>query len=207
MKIFDEEGFIDSDVQDILYELGNVGLGMVSITIGKIMGVRMHIGVPSVVQVNENLLERLCKIKDGVSFQQIFQKTIDGAMLIIMSEHFLEKVIAKMSGENYEEYDEQDKLSVLQEFSNMICAAYLKAIGQYTGIRLYVKPSYINIHQKAEIAKQEYLKLMRNCDKAICVDTSFDIVAEDGTVMKDVGHVIMLPDEISVKKLIEPLCD
>lgn len=44
MKIFDSEGYIDSEVQEILYELGNVGLGMASITLGRIMGVRMHIG-------------------------------------------------------------------------------------------------------------------------------------------------------------------
>ena len=207
MFVFDEEGYIDSEVQDILYELGNVGLGMVSITIGKIMGVRMHIGVPSVVQVDEELLIRLCSIEDSVSFKQDFEKTLAGSMLFVMRNTFLESVVKKMSGDGYEETDEQEKMSVLQEFSNLICAAYLKAIGQYTGLRLYVKPSSINIHQNEEMARKEYLKLMSNCNKAICVDTSFDIVTENGEVVKDVGRVIMLPDEISVKKLIEPLCD
>ena len=45
MKIYDENGLIDSDVQEVLYELGNVGLGMASVAIGKLMGLRLNIGV------------------------------------------------------------------------------------------------------------------------------------------------------------------
>lgn len=207
MFVFNEEGYIDSDVQDVLYELGNVGLGMVSITVGKIMGVRMHIGVPTVEQVNEELLFKLCKMEKCVSFQQNFEKTISGSMLFIMRESFLDSVVKKMCENEDSDVDEADRESVLQEFSNLICAAYLKAIGSYTGLRLYVKPSNINIHKNENVAKREYRRLMEKCNKAISVDTSFDIVTEDGEVTKDVGHVIMLPDELSVMKLVEPLCD
>ena len=42
MKIYDENGLIDSDVQEVLYELGNVGLGMASVAIGKLMGLRLN---------------------------------------------------------------------------------------------------------------------------------------------------------------------
>ena len=41
MKIYDEEGYIDSDVHEILYELGNVGIGMASVTVGNMIGLRM----------------------------------------------------------------------------------------------------------------------------------------------------------------------
>ena len=34
MELFQRNGQLDEDVEDILYELGNVGVGMVSTTIG-----------------------------------------------------------------------------------------------------------------------------------------------------------------------------
>ena len=45
MELFQGNGQLDEDVEDILYELGNVGVGMVSTTIGSMLGVRADIGV------------------------------------------------------------------------------------------------------------------------------------------------------------------
>ena len=53
MKLFDQDGKLDEDVQDALYELGNVGVGMASITIGRILGVRVELAAPNVVPVAE----------------------------------------------------------------------------------------------------------------------------------------------------------
>lgn len=44
MELFQGNGQLDEDVEDILYELGNVGVGMVSTTIGSMLGVRAEIG-------------------------------------------------------------------------------------------------------------------------------------------------------------------
>ena len=49
MKLFDQSGKLDADVQDILYELGNVGVGMASITIGRLLGVRIELVSPNVI--------------------------------------------------------------------------------------------------------------------------------------------------------------
>ena len=46
MELFQGNGQLDEDVEDILYELGNVGVGMVSTTIGSMLGVRAEIGIP-----------------------------------------------------------------------------------------------------------------------------------------------------------------
>ena len=43
MNLFDQDGRLDSDVEDALSELGNVGVGMASITIGRILGVRVEL--------------------------------------------------------------------------------------------------------------------------------------------------------------------
>lgn len=206
MEIFDEEGYIDSEVQEILYELGNVGLGMASITVGRIMGVHMHIGVPKVVPVNEGIILKLYEATDEAKIFMDFQKTISGSMIFIMKREFVNAVVKKMTEET-DGCDEAEENSVIQEFVNMLCAAYLKAVGRYTGIRLFVKPSGMQINEKDTIISSAADNTAGNCKMAICVDTGFSIVYENGESMNDVGRVIMLPDEESVKKLTAPLCD
>lgn len=199
MTIFDDEGLIDSDVQDVLYELGNVGLGSASITVGRIMGVRLQIGVPHIVPVDEKLATELVDFNGKLGIMMKFQKTLQGAMLIIIKEEFIGNVVEKMTENEGISCDESERISVIQEFANIICAAYLKAVGQYTDMRIYVKPAGFN-----DISAED---IINKCNKAICIDTSFTVVYENGDVLDDVGHVVMLPDEESVEKLIEPLCD
>lgn len=199
MNIFNEEGLIDSDAQDVLYELGNVGLGSATITIGKIMGLRLQIGVPIIAPVDEKLAEEMINFNGKFGIMMEFQKTLKGSMLISMKEEFVDIVIEKMAAEEDLICDESERMSLLQEFANIICAAYLKAVGQYTDMRIYVKPAGFN-----DITIDD---IMIKCNKAICIDTGFTIVYENGEFLDDVGRVIMLPDEESAGKLIEPLCD
>lgn len=199
MTIFNEEGLIDSDVQDVLYELGNVGLGSASITIGRLMGIRLHIGVPKIVPTDEELAKKLVDFNGKIGVMMKFQKTLKGAMLIILKEEFLDNVVEKMTENEGVNCDEAERLSAVQEFANIVCAAYLKAVGQYTDMRIYVKPAGINDITESDIVTK--------CHKAICIDTGFNVIYENGDILDDVGRVVMLPDEESVEKLITPLCD
>lgn len=210
MKVFDEEGIIDSDVQDILYELGNVGLGMASIAVGRIMGVRMHIGVPSIVPVDNELVHKLDHKKNQVGILLDFQKTLKGFILFIFENKFVDEVISKMIEEHENEIGQLEdvyKVSIIEEFTNIIGSAYLKAIGQYTGIRIYVKFLGVKTDNALELLVDSLELLEESSQKSICVGTNFSIAYDDGTIKKDVGHVIMLPNEESVEKLIKPLFD
>ena len=199
MNIFNEEGLIDSDAQDILYELGNVGLGSASITIGRIMGLRLHIGVPKIAPMDEKLAEEMVNFNGKFGVMMKFQKTLNGSMLISMKEEFVDIVIEKMAEDKELICDASERLSLLQEFANIICAAYLKAVGQYTDMRIYFKPAGLE-----EITIDN---IMIKYNKAICIDTGFTVVYENGEFLDNVGRVIMFPDEESAGKLIEPLCD
>lgn len=199
MNIINEEGLIDSDAQDVLYELGNAGLGSASITIGRIMGLRLQIGVPHIAPMNEKLAEEMVNLDGKLVIMMKFQKTLNGSMLISIKEEFIDKVVEKMTDDETAGCDESERISVIQEFANIICAAYLKAVGRYTDMRIYVKPISFN-----DISIDD---IMTKCHKAICIDTGFKVIYENGEFLDDVGHVVMLPDEESAGKLIEPLCE
>lgn len=209
MDIFDTNGLINSDVQDILYELGNVGLGRATITIGKMMGLRMNIGVPTIVPAkNISLKEEEKKVKAGVLMD--FQISMKGSIFFLLDEEFINTVIEHLcSAEDIhiEEIDESDRLSALEEFANIIAAAYLKAIGEYTGIRIFVKPVWLKIKPENEMIEEIMHRLDKACQKVINVDTSYSVVYENGTIKENVGRLMMLPDEKSVEKLTKPLLE
>ena len=204
MNIFNEDGLIDSDVQDILYELGNVGLGMASVTIGRMLGMRLQIGVPKVVQATEVVPKDIEEYRDKVLIVMRFQKSMSGYMVVLLKKEFAGVIVEKLTS-RCEDVDEEDKKSAFAEFGNFVCAAYLKAVGQYTGIRFYVKPveCCMDISDKFPGRKPECWDKISK--RAICVDAGFNIKQEDKTVLEDVGNIIMLPFEESVEALIEPL--
>ncbi|MCI8717365.1 MAG: hypothetical protein HFH64_04300 [Lachnospiraceae bacterium] len=210
MKIYDEEGYIDSDVHEILYELGNVGIGMASVTVGNMIGLRMNVGVPSIVPAKEIMKKETMNKKRKAGILMDFQRSMEGSMLFLLDEEFVNEVI-KITCESgsikAEEMDEADKLSVLEEFANITSAAYLKAVGQYTGMRLFVKPVWMKFECIDRLLDEVTDRMEKNFSKAVCVDASYSIVYEDGNKKEDVGHVIMLPDEKSVEALVGPLMD
>lgn len=209
MKIYDENGLIDSDVQEVLYELGNVGLGMASVAIGKLMGLRLNIGVPKVMTA-EQLLEDDCDAEERIEILLDFERDMGGSMIFLLKEEFVDEVIEKtIQFEHMENevLDEGERESVLQEFANITTAAYLKAISGYTGLRIYVRPVWMKRADKKRLIQDVFDRVKENCSSAICVDTGYTVVYENGSTMEDVGRVIMLPDIETVEKMIGPLMD
>lgn len=212
MEIFKNDGMIEEDVADALYELGNVGVGMASVTIGKITGVRVHIGTPSVVPVDKKI-EDMVDIANDTEKEEIgilmnFVDTMQGVVLFVLNEDFVSFAIEKMTGEKYsgkQFLEDEDCLSAIQEFSNMMAAGYVKAIGKYTGIRIYMSPVMVDRDVPEAILSNTLNYLAKSCKAAICIDTKFSILENENDDITDAGRVIMLPDDDSVKKLVEAM--
>ena len=90
MQLFNGDGSLEEEVEDILYELGNVGVGMVSTTIGQILGVRAEIGIPVVTKADMHILEHVEKSdtpKIGIYLN--FANTLNGAVLLLLDMGFI----------------------------------------------------------------------------------------------------------------------
>lgn len=210
MKLFDQEGKLDSDVQDILYELGNVGVGMASITIGKLLGVRVELATPKVVPV-EDISDRtlLAHIdQDNIGIWMKFVEPMNGSVLFILKRGFVYDVVEKMTEIRYEGealYEDEVGFSAITEFANMLSAAYMKAIGKYTGMRIFMSP-FMLVFDKERISLGEVItKHGLAADRAIWIETSFQLLDEEGDKTSDFGRVIMLPDDDTVEMLMNAL--
>lgn len=207
MKYIDG-GKINPDIADTLYELSNVGVGMASIVLGKMMGVSISIGIPKVVSVSENMDEivRENPEKVAIGILMSLEKTLSGAVLFLIDDAFLSDLVAKLikrelRGE--ELVEDEESLSAISEVANIMAASYMKAIGMYTGIRIYLSPVMVGVDMIGALISYPIAQLgIDHCD-SICVDTSFAAMGEEKT--KTAGRVIMFPNEESVDQIIGAL--
>lgn len=210
MNLFDQEGKLDEDVEDILYELGNVGVGMASITIGRLLGVRVELDTPNVVPVQDmsdrTLLAHIDQESIGICMR--FLEPMNGSVLFILKRTFVYDVVEKMTGMRYEDetlYEEEVAFSAVTEFANMLSAAYMKAVGKYTGMRIFMSPSML-VFEKERISMGDMLdKQELTVSRAIWIETSFQLLDEAGEKTSDFGRVIMLPDDDTVEMLMQAL--
>ncbi len=204
MEVFDQNGNLDSDVQEVLYELGNAGVGMASATIGKILGVRVALATPKVIPVGERTSQVLRELmqQDNVGIWMKFLEPMKGSVLFILKQSFVYDVVEKMTESRYEGnalYEEEIAFSAVKEFANMLAAAYTKAIGKYTGIRIFMSPSML-VLDKERVSLGEILQNQgTDTKKAIWVETSFRLLEKEGDETCGLGRVVMLPDAAAVQ--------
>ena len=209
MKLFDGDGGLEEDVEDILYELGNVGVGMVSTTIGQILGVRAEIGIPIVTKADMNILEHIEKpeaAKIGIYLN--FASTLSGAVMLLLDMKFIHCIVEKLINREIAKEElltDEESTSAIGEFANIIVASYMNAMGSYTGIRIFVTPVSVKLGMADNLIGSALEDLNLSCKNALCVDTGLSTIDSMGNRLSDVGHFIMMPDELSVKRIVEAM--
>lgn len=209
MKLFGQDGNLDEDVQDILYELGNVGVGMASVAIGRLLGVRVELTSPNVLPVakmsDQMLLAHIGKEEAGIWMR--FAAPMSGSVLFILKRSFVTDVVEKMTGtrcEGDQLYKNEILFSALTEFANMLSAAYMKAVGTYAKMRIYLSP-YLFVSENEQIRLGDMGDTTgMAADQAIWVETKFLLLEEEGQT-DDAGRVVMLPDDNTVEMLMQAL--
>ena len=150
MKLYNTEGALIPDVQDALYELCNAGTGMVSITIGHLLNTRITISTPEVMSEEPETLKLVDMAQDQevVFFVMHMKETMSGDVAFVLSKDLILEAVCKMTQTSYtfdEMFRDKEGLSALQEFGNIIGSAYVKAIGEYTGMRFFLSPVLVGL--------------------------------------------------------------
>lgn len=207
MKMLNNNSILNEDIYDVLYELGNVGVGMASVKIGQLMGMRVCISAPKVFVVEDDFCTRVEseKAEENICLVMDFDETLSGKVVFLMDSSFAREVVCKMTGTYYEGnalLEDAESLSAVEEFSNIMAGAYMKAISGYTGVRIYLKPSMVGLESPKVMMEKILDSLQNACTKAVCVDTGFFLLKTEGISEENVGRIIMLPVEESVETLV-----
>lgn len=201
-------GKMDPDVLDTLSELNNVGVGLASVALEKILGSGIAIGIPRILPLASSAEEM---IKDDPQNVQIgilmsLESGISGSVLFVIDRMFMSMLVQKLISRELRDeelVEDADSLSAIQEIGNIMAAAYMKAIGTYTGIDIYLSPVMVGVDMIGALISYPLALLGIRSNETVCMDTGFSLM--DDRDKKSIGRVIMLPDENSLDRIISAL--
>lgn len=206
-KIYAADGNLIPDVKDALIELCNAGTGMVCVTIGRMLNVRLSITMPHITFLKTETPSSAETDGDSTAFVMHMTDAMSGEVAVIVSTDLVLAAVKTLTGTQYSSFDEMmdDDLgfSAVQEFGNIVGSAYVKAIGKYTGIRFYLSPVMVGVDKFSELVSSAYLQSTAKNEPNICAESEFTMVDADDNPIGQTGRIIMMPDDSSVEKLME----
>ncbi|MDD3369557.1 MAG: hypothetical protein PHP50_11865 [Lachnospiraceae bacterium] len=208
MAVFNIDGELKPEAKDVLYEIGNVGVGTAIIPIGNIREMEIKINTPKVVTTEKNLLEELSydpnQIVVGVTTKM--NDTFDGSILFMLSREFVHNMVNIMTDEDFD--DEQllkneDSISAIQEMINYMTAGYAKVIGAYLNVPVFISAASLGMDKVKNVVDAVMNREGVKVDRIAYVNTEFTIIDEAGKKTDEVGQVLIFPDEKCIEAFIE----
>lgn len=202
---------INSDALDALCELGNVGAGMATVALGNLLGMRVAIEKPRVLEVKK---ENIPLMVDGgaggarIGVLMRLNTNLNGAMLFVVGCPFVREALIKLTGRSFEDdsfIKDDEALSALSELANIMAAGCMKAVGAYTRLKLYLSPVSVRMADEYSLILEPIEKYALEESQAICVETQFKLVDAGKDETQTRGNIFMLPDRASVHKLLSAL--
>ena len=210
MKLFHDNQEINTDATDELSELGNVGVGKAAKILGDLLGKRVILHTPRVLslQNNLNLVADIEPERLMVGILMRLTNNLGGMVLILIDVDCVLDMEEKITGVRYTAQqltEDELALSIVQEMANMMAASYMNAIGEYTGLRIYLTPTMVGVDMAAALLSYPLAEMSMSDENVICIDSCF--YAETGKEKAEhhEGRMLILPDEESAHKLIEAM--
>ena len=205
MNIFNKDGEITDSVADVLYELGNVGIGTATKEIGNLRKMQIKIGKPNIVAYSPDLLKIIeCKpdeIVVGVSTK--IGSSLGVSLLFLLGKEFVQNTVERMTGEMFTEEEilkNELSLSAVTEMMNYMSSGYAKVIGSYLNVPVFLSPFNIGIEKTETMIHDVLCETSENIQKIVCVNTQFTLMENDGHKTNETGKVLIFPDEKSIHK-------
>lgn len=210
MKLFHDNQEINTEATDVLGELGNVGVGKAAGILGNFLGKRVILRAPRVLSVQDNLnaVANIDQERVMVGILMRLTKTLGGMVLILVDLGCILDIEEKTTGKRYTEKEvteDELALSVIQELANLMAASYMNAIGEYTGLRIYLTPTMVGVDMAAALLSYPLAEMSMTGDNVICIDSCFYASRDENNTNNHEGRMLILPDEESAQKLIRAM--
>lgn len=210
MRRISSDGKLDPEVADTLYELGNVGVGKATSALGNMMGQRITIETPQVFSVSSDMgtIAGLAPDTIVMGIMMRLAENLGGVVMILLNKDFMTDLVYKLSGVHYSDdelIEDENSLSVIQEVANIMAASYMNAIGAYAGIRFYLTPVMVGVDMVQALISYPIAQMSLSEENIICIDTSFNVKEGESLIENCDGRIIMLPDDNSLRIIMEAL--
>ncbi|MEO0234161.1 MAG: chemotaxis protein CheC [candidate division WOR-3 bacterium] len=189
---------------DGIKEISNIGGGHAATVLSQLVNKRVMVSVPKVHIISSEEIYRIINNQDEIVTGVLvkFLGDLTGRTLLIFprdeSMLLVDMVMGKQIGTTT--ILSEIEQSAIKEVANIVISSYLTAMSDF--LNMLILPSVPNlvIDIGSAVVTSAYIDFSANKDVVFCVETEFTF-EDDPHPLK--GYLILLPDPISLKKLLD----
>ena len=190
---------------DALREVANIGAGHAATALSQMTDRRIMITVPQIniarIEDVANLLGEPTDVVAAVLMHMLGDLT--GRTLLLLPEaaarRLCDMLLRRPAGTTTA-FDVLEQ-SCLKEAGNILSGAYMNALSDFMGMLLLPSVPSLVVDLSAAVLTTTYLNFGHERDFVFCVETEFQIDAEEGLR----GHFLLLPDLASLKAIFDAI--
>ena len=191
---------------DILKELGNIGAGMAATALSKLVNKKIDMKVPTAKLVNINEMMELVggpELPVAAVFLKV-EGELSGSLFFVLSLKDGTNLVKQLTNDvttNFESYKyDEFAISALQELGNIICAHYLTALSNFTGLHVTPSVPHVGIDMVGAIVTEGILEMSHESDFVLFIDTQLEHYTQS-EIQKVKGHFFFIPHPESLEKI------
>lgn len=189
---------------DGIKEISNIGGGHAATVLSQLINKKVMVSVPKVHIVSSEDIYRVIDNEDDIVTGILlkFLGDLTGRTLLIFprdqSMLLVDMVMAREEGSTSILTDIEQ--SAIKEVANIVISSYLTALSDF--LNMLILPSVPNlvIDVASAVLTSAYIDFSSNKDVLFCVETEFQFPDHNETLK---GFLILLPDPMSLKKLLD----
>lgn len=201
-----------SEIQfDVLKELGNIGAGNATTALSQLINAKVDIGVPQVKLLDFSQIPEVVGSEEKVMVGIMLMLTgdVSGMMMFMMEPHIAKQIVdTLMCGmcpvdKESIEFNEMEQSAVM-EIGNIIAGAYLRALGELTGLTFDITVPMLQIDMVGAILSVPAIEFGKIGDKVLIIETAFDDeeISDENQVK---GYYLLVPEVESYEKMLNAL--
>ena len=184
---------------DALREIGNIGSGNAASALADMLATPVNISVPAVrIMEFTEVIEALGGPEEMiVGLLLNLEGDIEGMIMFLLHQNFANELLKNLLGVD-DALGEMGEMgySALQEIGNIMAASYVNALAAMTGLNINISVPSLSVDMLGAILSVPAIYYANISDKMIFIEDEFS-----NETLTAPNHVLMIPDVISLKKI------
>jgi len=194
-----------SDMQmDVLREIGNIGAGNAATSLSVLLGQPVDIVLPKVNLMEFNDVAGAVGGPESLTYGVLINLygEVEGMIMFLLNKDFAHLVLNILMGGQFGSFEQMDEmaLSAIKEVGNILSGAYVRSIGELTGLDIQVSVPEVSIDMAGALLSVPIIRFGQVGDKVLSIEEKFGSGQESV-----VSHMILFAEVDSLNLILSKL--
>ncbi|MDR0248097.1 MAG: chemotaxis protein CheC [Oscillospiraceae bacterium] len=189
---------------DVMREIGTIGSGNALSSLSSMMAnpVNMIVPVVKTMEYSQVLEDMGGPEQMLVGLLLTLGGDVEGMIMFLLHKDFAHVMLNTLLGKKIENFEQIDEMgySALKEVSSIMAGSYCNVISSMTGLTIKISTPDITVDMLGAIISVPTIYYANISDRIIYIEGGF---SGNGLVAN--CHILMIPDEVSLKKILTNL--